>query len=61
MSLGIISIASLSISFKANRTALIIDWPKSLSKPVIGTKRPICIFSTAFADKENNKKKFNEI
>ena len=37
----------LSILLIASRTDLIIDLPISLFCPVIGTKRPILIFSSA--------------
>ena len=55
VSLGIISIELLLISLMANLTALIIDCPRSLLEPDIGTKRPICIFSEALAENENDK------
>ena len=60
VSFGIISIKSLSISFTANDTALIIDWPKSLLLPVMGTKRPILIFSAATTVLKNVKIKFRK-
>ena len=57
VSLGIISIELLLISFTANRTALIIDCPSSLFEPDNGTKRPIFIFSEALVENENNIEK----
>jgi hypothetical protein len=61
VSLGIISIELLLISFTASLTALIIDCPSSLFDPDNGTKRPIFIFSEALAENENNKEKFSII
>merc|ERR1711966_496680 len=59
VSLGIISIELLLISFTANLTALMIDCPSSLFVPVKGTIKPILIFSEAFEENESNKEKFN--
>ena len=39
--------SGLSILFIANLTDLIMDLPISLCWPVIGTRRPILIFSSA--------------
>ena len=59
VSLGIISIKLLSISLTANLTALIIESPSPLFVPVIGTSKPITIFSFPLALFKVKKRDFD--